>query len=207
MRLKLLVVSSLLVPTLVLILAGNRTNVFAHGGEDHGEQKPATATTNGMITRTVRLGDLELMLKHGSLEPDTATLMRLFITEFATNAPANNVSPAIEIESSNGNVIEAVVEKAETVGTYFVKIPALAEGKYVVRAKITLGGEVDTATFSGVGIGHEEAVPPSLAGSSWAQTGLSALLFLVGFVLFGGLVYLAIRAVNTNPVNEEAVAV
>ena len=71
---------------LIFALSGNALQIFAHGGEDHGDQKPKTETTGqGTVSRVVRLGDLEVMLKHPVFAPDTATAARLFVTKFETN--------------------------------------------------------------------------------------------------------------------------
>ena len=95
-----LMVSSLALPTAAL----------AHGGEDHGDQKPqTTATEKGIVVQTKRIGDIELMLKHPELLPDTATEGKLFLTKFESNEPAGNTLPVIEIESSNGSTLQAIV--------------------------------------------------------------------------------------------------
>jgi len=123
---KLRSLATTLLLSFTLGLFGNATQVLAHGGEDHGEAKPATATTTaGTVTRSVRLGDFEIMLKHSPLEPDAAAAGRLFITKFATNEPADNASPAIEIESASGAVTQIPVEKTAAAGSYVVRIPAL----------------------------------------------------------------------------------
>lgn len=162
--------------------------IFAHGGEDHGDQKPkATTSDKGTITRTARLGEYELTLKHQFLVPDMATSAKLFVTKFQTNEPIETGNPAIEIESASGSVTGAAIEKTETAGSYNVKIPALPQGTYTVRAKLTYGGETDTATFSGV-----EVAPAPPAAESTLSSGRTALIaFVLALVLalFGGLIY------------------
>jgi hypothetical protein len=204
---KLLSLATVLLSAVSVLLLANGANVLAHGGEDHGDQKPAAATTrNGTVSRTVRLGDFEVMLKHALLEPDAAASVRLFITAFATNEPVADANIAAEIESPQGAVTELPVEKTDAAGSYLVKIPALPDGEYTVRAKVTVSDKTDTATFSGVEVGHQEAASPSAGGSSWAQTAMTAFLLLVGVLLFGGLIYLAVRVVKNKPISEEAVA-
>ncbi len=87
--------------------------VFAHGGEDHGDQKPqATTGDKGAVTRTARLGEYELTFKHQFLEPDTAVAAKLFVTKFKLTSRSDKAAAKIEIESvSNGSVTEATVEK------------------------------------------------------------------------------------------------
>lgn len=185
---------------------GNAALILAHGDENHGDAKPKTAITEkGTVTRAARVGDFEIMLKHSSLEPDAASTGRFFITRFTTNEPVGDANPAIEIESATGTVTGISVEKTDAVGSYVVRIPALPEGTYTIRTKLTFSGETDTATFSGVEIAHNEAAP-AMADSSWRQTGLMAALFLIALVSFGGLAYLAQRVFKNKPLGEETVS-
>ena len=150
----------------------------------------------GTVTRSTRLGDFEIMLKHSPLEPDAATTGRLFITKFATNEPVGDANPAMEIESANGAVTEIPIEKTAAAGSYTVKIPALPEGAYTIRAKATDGDKTSTATFSGVEVAHQETLAAETGSSSWTQTALMAVLFLVAIGLFGGLVYFAAAGIK-----------
>lgn len=194
---------------------GNAAPVFAHGGEDHGDAKPkTTASDKGTISRTARLGEYELTLKHPALEPDTATAARLFITKFQTNEAIDKATAQIEIESANGaaSATTAVaVEKTDIAGTYSVKIPALPEGVYAVRAKLTFNGETDTATFSGVEVKTQtaEAADSTANGMSWARTALIVFVFALVLGLFGGLIYFVWRYAETGgeTYKEETVSV
>lgn len=184
----------------------NSLAVFAHGGEDHGEAKAQTTVgEKGTIARVARIGDLELMIKHSPIEPDAAASGRLFITDFANNAPAEKVVPAAEIESANGTVYPLTVEKTETNGVYNLKFPALAAGIYALRAKVTYDGETDTATFSGVQI--ENA--PVATGDGGKQSTESWLLILFAVIvssLFGGLIYYGTRAGKIGRAADDAVS-
>ncbi len=63
-----------LLPTLIafsFVLTAPVQFVFAHGGEDHGEKKPATVTPGAnMIVHVARAGDFEVVMKHAPVEPD-----------------------------------------------------------------------------------------------------------------------------------------
>jgi hypothetical protein len=187
----------------------SEAKVLAHGGEDHGEAKPKTETTDkGTVSHTTRVGDLEVMLKHERLIPDAANAARLFVTKFETNEAYADVAPAIEIEATSGAVTQATVEKTETAaGSFTVKIPALPEGTYLIRAKITHGGETDTATFSGAEVNF---APPLSAdgdgGMSWARTALITFIFLIILALFGGLIYFVLRFGAGEPIAEKTVS-
>ncbi len=178
---------------------------FAHGGEDHGDSQPKTAPSEkGSISRTSRIGELEVMVKHPFLEPDTATLAKLFLTKYATNEPSDKATAAIEIESSNGAVTQVSVEKTDAAGIYNLKIPALPEGSYTMRAKITFAGETDTATFSGVKVEHPAA--ETATGMSWLRTILILLTGSLVFALFAGLMFFVWRFAGSGEIRSETVS-
>ena len=52
-----------------LILLALPSASSAHEGHDDGAKKPAVAADSGMIARTARVGDYEVMMKHPELEP------------------------------------------------------------------------------------------------------------------------------------------
>lgn len=192
---------------LFLVLTfGSQAQTFAHGGEDHGEAKPkTTASDKGIVSHTARLGDFELMLKHPQMTPDTATAARLFVTEFETNESIDKAIPAIEIESANGSITQAAVEKTDAPGSYTVKIPALPQGNYTVRARLTYDSETDTATFSGVSVAAQPIIETE-NGMSWTRTALIALIFALVLTLFGALIYFVWRYAEGEPVSGEAVS-
>jgi hypothetical protein len=204
-----IITSSKLVLALMILFLGSTTSfVQAHGGEDHGDQKPKTTSNEkGTVSHSTRLGDVELMIKHPALEPDVATQAQLFVTNFETNEPVGNVAAAVEIESANGAVTTATVEPGAQPGVYNIKLPAFPEGNYVVRARITYKGETDTATFSGVRV-EPRAVATKGGASSWLAS--AGILIVFGFVvtLLAGLGFLVWNFAGKGAVrNEEAMSI
>lgn len=191
--------------SLSLAFVGNGIRVLAHGGEDHGDSQSKTVPSEkGTISRTLRIGELEVMVKHPFLEPDTATLAKLFLTKYATNETSDKATAVIEIESSNGAVTQITVEKTDVVGSYNLKIPALPEGSYTMRAKITYAGETDTATFSGVKVEHPAA--ETATGMSWLRSILILLTGSLVFALFAGLIFFVWRFAGSNDIRNETVS-
>lgn len=197
-----------LVLALLVLFLSSTNVVWAHGGEDHGDQKPkTTSNAKGTVSHSTRLGDLELMIKHPTLEPDVATQGQMFVTNFATNEPVGNISAAVEIETASGVVTTAAVEAGAQPGVYNITLPALPEGTYVVRANLSHKGETDTATFSGVRV-----EPKTILGENGTTSLLSsaAILIVFGFVvaLLAGLGFLVWNFAGKSPVrNEEAVSI
>ena len=182
--------------------------IFAHGGEDHGDAKPAvTSNQKGMVARTARAGEFEILLKHSPLEPDSETAAKLFITRFATNEPFADAKPSIEITAKDGRTFEASEVKTDAPGSYSFKLPPLPGGTYTVLAKLNAAGKADTATFSSVSVEQVQAVP-STASGSWVRTVLMVLTAAVVLGLFGGLMFYALRFARSEQAGgEEAVPV
>lgn len=181
------------------------TIASAHGGEDHGDQKPkTTANAKGVVSHSARLGDFEVMVKHPVLEPDQPTTGRVFVTRFETNEPFKDGATTVEIEATNGTIFTGTVETSEQPGIYNLKFPALPEGVYTMRTKLSYDGETDTVTFSGVDV--KPMISASEGGTSWLTTGLIGIVFSLVVLLLCGLVYFVWRFAAAPGLNEEAVS-
>jgi len=179
--------------------------IRAHGGEDHGDQKPkTTANAKGIVSHSARLGDLEVMLKHPVLEPDQAAAGRLFITNFATNEPFINGEAKIEIESITGGIFRAVLQASQQAGASEVKLPAMPEGRYIMRVSVMHSGETDTATFTGVDVKTAPATPGG--EMSWFTKVLIGFVFSLVLVMLGGLVYFVWRFAAGSRLNDDALS-
>ena len=181
------------------------TAIFAHGGEDHGDQKPkSTSNAKGVVSHSTRLGDLEVMVKHPAMEPDRSTTGVLFITKFETNEPFKLAAAKIEIESDNGAIFNAAVEAGDQAGTYKVTFPAMPGGVYKMRANVSHDGETDTATFSGIDV--KPTASTAEGETSWLTKSVIGVVFLLVVFLLSGLVYFVWRFAAGPGVNEEALS-
>lgn len=181
--------------------------ISAHGGEDHGDTKPAVVSNQkGMIARTARAGDFEILLKHSPLEPDAETAAKLFITNFATNEPFADAKPTVEITAKDGKTFEATGIKSDAPGSFSFTLPPLPEGTYTVLAKLNPAGKADTATFPSVSVEHP-ATESATASGSWVRTLLMVLTGTVVLGMLGGLVFYAFRFNQGEQTGEEAVSV
>jgi hypothetical protein len=100
-------------------------------------------------------------------------------------------------------ITQAAVETSETAGIYNIKFPALPDGNYTVRAKLTYSGETDTAVFSGIEVKPQTASATETGGMSWAHTFLIGLIFLIVLALFGALIYFVL---HLSVIKEETVS-
>lgn len=176
------VLASVLFGAFLFTYFGAASAVLAHGGEDHGESKPAAVSAaTGAITRTVRADELEITLKHQPFAPDTEAVGKLFVTEFETNAPAGNFNLAVEATAPDGKIYEASEINSTGAGAFSFKLPPLPQGAYTIRARVTSANDTESAAFSNVAVEPPHADAPADI-ASWART---ALFVLVGVLISG----------------------
>ncbi len=181
---------SKLLPTLIaflFILTAPAQFVFAHGGEDHGDQKaPVVSKGTNMIVRVARAGDLEVVIKDPPIEPDKETAARVFITHFATNEPVSGAKVVVVLLGSTPIEVGAV--PGTTPGMYEVKLPPLPQGQYKLAARIEHDGENETAEYGSLAV-----APLPVSSSSdlatWARTALLILGGLTVLAVLGAFIY------------------
>jgi len=180
--------------------------VFAHGGEEHGEKKPATVTPGAnMIVHVARAGDFEVVIKHAPVEPDKEMVARVFVNRFATNEPVSGAKAIVTLTSDGGAPVELTAAAGSTPGMYEVKLPPLPKGQYKLAARIDSNGETQTASLSALDVAPK---PVTATGTiaAWARTALIVLGMLValGVIGFIGLViYRASRASRRERITGE----
>jgi len=179
------------------------TPVSAHGGEDHGDEKPTTETTAaGSVVRTTRLGEFELTLKHVPIAPATPAHATLFVTNYTSNEPVASGEIQIAIDGQDVPTANATVARSTALGIYSIDLPALREGEYTIRVTVTDGGKASSATFSGIQVQTAAAVGQA---TSWPQILLTGGFLFVGIALFAALVFLSVKVARRRPITEEAV--
>lgn len=188
------------------VVAGLVRSSYSHGGEDHGDAPAQTVTTAKGVSRSGRLGELEVTVKHPVLEPDKAAAGSLFITKFETNEAVAEAEAAIELESSTGTVTKVTVNKTERPGAFQILLPAVTEGTYTMRVNVTTKGETDTLTLAGVNITRAESETTSV-GMSWLRTGLLATVGAIVLVLFAGLFVIVWRSAGVQDGNQRPLSV
>lgn len=189
----------------VAALAMTPVAVFAHGGEDHGDEKkaPAVAAGAGMVSRVARVGDLEVVIKHPPLEPDKETTARVFVTRFDSNEPVGGAKIVVAFAGDGSAPAEATAAPGNTPGLYEVKLPPLPRGQYKLNARVEIAGTSQTAQYGALEVAP--LPPPATANeSSWARTALMALALLAGLGLAGVVIYRAAQYARRDRIKEEA---
>lgn len=181
--------------------------VFAHGGEDHGDQKaPAVSTGPGMVVHTARAGELEVVVKHPPIEPDKETVARVLVTRFETNEPVGDakVTLALAVEGSAPVEVTAA-PSAATPGMYEAKLPPLPKGKYTLTASLDAAGKAETVAYGAILVAP---LPVASAGAaaSWARTALIGLGLLAVFGLGGVVVFRAVQMAQRDRLKGQTTA-
>ena len=169
----------------VLVLS---CQVFAHGGEDHGDSKPQITTdTQGTVSITKNVGENELLLKYLPFTPDSPNSARLFFSRFANNEALKDLSPKVEIVDHNGNSHEVTVKKNESSGGFELQVPPIVRGEADFRITFKHNGKNETVSFGNISVEPKSNISP-LATSYFAIAAwLSAFALL--FAMFCALAY------------------
>ncbi len=186
------------ITALAVLLATPNQSVLAHGGEDHGDQKPATVSQGtNMIVHVARAGDYEIVIKHAPVEPDKEMVARVFVTRFASNEPVTSIKPIVMLTSENGAPIEVTGVASTTPGMYEVKLPPLPKGQYKLAARIDDHGETKTAAFGALAVAPQTVTAIGTI-AAWARTTLIVLGTLVGLGVIGFIGIVIYRAVQAS---------
>lgn len=191
-----------IIVAVIALLVAPKATVFAHGGEDHGDQ-PAPAVSKGanMITRVARVGDLEVVLKHPPVEPDKELVARLFVTHFATNEPVGGAKISVAF-TGVGAPVEATATPGQTPGMYEVKLPPLPKGRYKVVARVNHDGADATADYGALQVAPLPAASVETM-APWARTALIGLALLVGLGLIGAVIYRIAQGTRSSRMKGE----
>ena len=189
---------------LAMTMGGGGAQVFAHGGEDHGDQKaPVVSKGTNMIVRVARVGDLEVVIKDPPIEPDKETAARIFITRFATNEPVSGAKVVVVLQGNAPVEVSAV--PSSTAGMYEVKLPPLPQGQYKLLARIEHDGENKTAEYGSLAV-VPLPVPLISAVATWARTALLVLGGLTVLGVLGAFIYMLLPAVRRSRIRGEVAA-
>ena len=173
----------LLILLLNLVWAGS---VAAHGGEDHGATKavaPAGATSFSVAALSEQF---EVLLRYEPLEGGKPADLRLFLSDYATNAPIQGAKLTLT-NPEDAKLKWAVTEKGP--GEYLVEGQFPANKTYSFTASIVAGDQADLLLLEGIKVGEKlpvaavPAAPTSSVFSSWKTVLALAGAFVLGIGL------------------------
>lgn len=169
---------------------------WAHGGEDHGDgaqgAAPAGATTFSVAALSEQF---EVLLRYEPLQGGKPADLRLFLSDYATNAPIKGAK--LTLTNPEDAALKWTVTEQEP-GVYLVEGQFPANKAYSFALNIVAGDKADLLLLDGIKVGAKlpvaaTAVPdaPGLF-SSW-----KTMLALVGAFALG--VVLTVMLLRRRP--------
>ncbi len=164
-------------------------SLFAHGGEDHGDAKAPAAKAATYFSSQAGSDLYELLFKYQPITPGKEATLKLYVSNFNTNAPVDSASVQITVED-NPN-IKLTVKQADK-GLYEVKgiFPEKKSYNFTVNINSSLGPDLilikNIETGKQLPIAHEEAVViKHWYQSTWfyITAGLLAGMLLMFFIM------------------------
>ena len=172
-----------LLPLLLGLLLFFAFGASAHGGEDHGG---AAAPSAGAAPTTFSVAALsekfELLLRFEPLEKGRDADLRLFVSDYATNAPIKGAKLTVTCPEDARLKFE-VTEKAA--GDYLVEGTFPATEKYSLAVNIVAGNQADLMLLAGIEVGKKlpVALGPAAVAPSIFASWKTALLLIGAFGL------------------------
>lgn len=153
----------------------------SHEGHDHAAPEPVTSDPH-LIVRSASNEDYEVVLKYRSERGRRSTTARVYLSDFATNAPVGNAR--VSLRTTAPRQVTASVA-AISPGVYEATLPFEQAGKYTLILGIASSPVAEFA-FQDLPMGEEPALaqdgksPGKGRPSGWLIGGLLALLLGVG---------------------------
>ena len=163
--------------------------LLAHGGEDHGDAKVPAGKAAAYFSSQASSDLYELLFKYQPLTPGKEATLKLYLSNFNTNAPVDSAVLQIAVED-NPN-IKLTVKQADK-GVYEIKgiFPEKKSYNFTVNINSSLGPDLilikNIETGKQLPIAHEEAVViKHWYQSTWflITTGLLSGMLLMFFVM------------------------
>ncbi len=159
------------------ILTVTATAARAHGGEDHGEEKPTpAATTAGQRSSYGQTGQFEVLVR---LDPAKLGDLKVFVADWATNAPVGDATVALEIQSDPAVTVTA--EPAGAAGMYHA-IATVPAGAFPIIATVTAGERLDLVEIAPLDFAPAPAAaaaPHEHADIPWRPIAIGAAVLVV----------------------------
>ena len=158
------------------------TTALAHGGEDHGDAKAATLAGATTFSAVATSEQFEVLLRYAPLKPGADADMRLFLSDFATNAPIKGAK-FIFTSPEDPKLKFETTEKGP--GEYLVETTFPAKKAYSMTVQVSAGAQADLLLLEGLVVGKE--LPVAAAPVAMAQPWLTwkTGLLLLGTFLLG----------------------
>ena len=170
---------------LLLMIATSKT--FAHGGEDHGGEKPKTAATSAYFSSENNSEIYEVLIKYGEVVSGEDIHITLFLSDVNTNKPIANATLVITNADDENQIFEVVKKEA---GIYELHTKFAKNQKYNLNISINGSLGADLIQIADIEIGEklpkptdEEATKTSTSFFSTANIITIAIALFIGVLV------------------------
>jgi hypothetical protein len=160
-------------------LAFGATPAAAHGGEDHGETATATAPGAQYFSATSQSTQFELLLRYEPLKAGEPAHLRLFVSDYATNAPISGARLTFTVPENDKLQFAATPQGP---GEYLVEGQFPANETYSLTVNIVADKRADLMLLKGIAVGKELPAATVTPAAEPFLTWKMALLLLGGFL-------------------------
>ncbi len=148
----------------------------AHGGEDHGAPPPPpVANDSGVRTASAVTSSVELVARWPAQTAGAPLLLRVLLSDFASNAPIEGADVTLDVTQPNGAPLSSSSMKATpSPGIYEVSLTPSLDGVHAASITVVAGELVDVVALQALPLGP----PTTPAEAPHEHTALSVPLVL-----------------------------
>lgn len=143
-----------------LLLTFISSTTFAHGGEDHGGEKPKSAATAAYFSSENSSEIYEVLIKYGELKSGDDTHITLFLSDVNTNKPIENATLIITNADDDSQKFEVVKKEA---GIYELHTKFAKNQKYNFNISINASLGADLIQIANIEVGKKLPKPTDAA--------------------------------------------
>ena len=171
----------------------------AHGGEDHGEGAKAGTAAGATSFSVAALSEqFEVLLRYEPLEGGQPADLRLFLSDYATNAPIKGAK--LTLTNPEDARLKWAVKEQEP-GIYLIEGQFPANKTYSFTVNVAAGEQADLLLLEGIKVGEKLPVATTapVAATSLFSSWKTILALVGAFVLGIGLTALLLRRRRAEP--------
>ena len=168
----------------LLILTFISNTTFAHGGEDHGGEKPKTAATAAYFSSENSSEMYEVLVKDGELTSGEDTHITLFLSDVNTNKAIENATLVITNADDDNQKFEVVKNEA---GIYELHTKFAKNQKYNLNISINASLGADLIQIADIEVGKKLPKPTETSDDKASTSFFStANIITIAIALFIG---------------------
>jgi len=170
---------------LIIMMCLFSTHLLGHEGHDHKDEKKDSKQTGKPYFTVISISEkFELVLRYKPIKDNEATKMKLFISDYETNAPVD--SAKITITCMEADNIKFDIKQIEP-GIYIIEGIFPESKAYSLVANIITSGNVDLMLLEGIEVGKELPMDgennSEHSGVSWTTILFVIISFIAGVII------------------------